>query len=658
MAKSAAAAVITAPEIYVVPLSSLVRSESNVRKTHADVAIKELAASIATHGLIKPLAVVAQQKKGKDTGVYEVIAGGRRLAALQMLANDKRIDVDAEVACILFPSAEAVSVSLTENDSQEPMHPADQCDAFAKLIKDGLSVAQVASRFGVTSLIVERRLRLADVAPSIVSQFRAGKVSLEQMMALAVVTDHAAQESVWKAARGEWQREPSRLREALTQDRMRADHRIAQLVGDKAYQAAGGTLMRDLFATRHGTYWLDTALAEQLAQQKMTEAAHAAIGSQPCQWIDVDLEGRQYANSHDRVETIPAPLTEAQVLERDAIQSQIDAAERDMQALEVQFDDADADDEDALTEQMDALSERLDQWIEQRDAIRNGSGTLPPELVPMIGAVVRLAADGQITTAYPVTRAEDRKAVHALRAKARKVDTDSSNHQATVTHDTAPASRTHSDALTRTLTAAKTIGLRAAFAVQTETTIRMLAHALFAKHVAERAYSAGGPALALSLRRVELPSDASDAAPVAVTAIEECTTQWMDRIPGDDSQRAAWFLTEDFPVVLDVLAFCTAMQIDAVELTEAHRPGFVPDARSLNVYAEAIGYNPRDWFVPTAANYFGRVSKQVMLDGLADAGIGAEDLARIGKAKKAEAATLAEQLVAASAWTPAPVRAG
>ena len=57
-----------------IPLNKLIAWNGNVRKTAgADTAMAELAASIASHGLLQSLVV----RKGKrDT--YAVIAGGRR----------------------------------------------------------------------------------------------------------------------------------------------------------------------------------------------------------------------------------------------------------------------------------------------------------------------------------------------------------------------------------------------------------------------------------------------------------------------------------------------------------------------------------------------------------------------------------------------------
>jgi ParB-like chromosome segregation protein Spo0J len=82
-------------DLLFIPLRKLGRSSLNVRKTGAD-SIEDLAASILTHGLIQNLTVAKRltptkgSAKTKDAGdTYEVVAGGRRLAALQSLAKQE-----------------------------------------------------------------------------------------------------------------------------------------------------------------------------------------------------------------------------------------------------------------------------------------------------------------------------------------------------------------------------------------------------------------------------------------------------------------------------------------------------------------------------------------------------------------------------------------
>jgi ParB family chromosome partitioning protein len=134
-----------------------------------------------------------------------VVAGDRRLTALKLLAKKKRIAADFEVPCLLVPDASARTISLAENLLREQMHPADQFEAFAALVKEGRSIEDIAADFGVSPLVVQRRLKLANVSPRLLADYRAGAVTLEQLMALTITDDHAAQEAAFYGA-PEWQR--------------------------------------------------------------------------------------------------------------------------------------------------------------------------------------------------------------------------------------------------------------------------------------------------------------------------------------------------------------------------------------------------------------------------------------------------------------------
>ena len=72
--------------MLLVPLSQLRPSKRNVRKTPR-MSIPELAASIQRVGLLQNLIIIA----AADGEHYEVVAGGRRLAALKLLAKKHRI---------------------------------------------------------------------------------------------------------------------------------------------------------------------------------------------------------------------------------------------------------------------------------------------------------------------------------------------------------------------------------------------------------------------------------------------------------------------------------------------------------------------------------------------------------------------------------------
>ena len=71
------------------PLSRLHLSAFNVRSVRNAETIPALAAMIfAAGGLLNPLVVVPEKKKGVKGDCFGVVAGGRRLAALQLLMQE------------------------------------------------------------------------------------------------------------------------------------------------------------------------------------------------------------------------------------------------------------------------------------------------------------------------------------------------------------------------------------------------------------------------------------------------------------------------------------------------------------------------------------------------------------------------------------------
>ena len=213
--------------LILVPLSQLLprRSKRNARTT-SRMSIPELAASIARVGPLQNLVVIL----AADGEHYEVVAGDRRLTALKLLAKKKRIAADFEVPCLLVPDASARTVSLAENLLREQMHPADQFEAFAALVKEGRPIEDIAADFGVSPLVVQRRLKLANVSPRLLADYRGGAVTLEQLMALTITDDHAAQESAFYGA-PEWQRGASALRERLTEREIDATYPLVRFAG-------------------------------------------------------------------------------------------------------------------------------------------------------------------------------------------------------------------------------------------------------------------------------------------------------------------------------------------------------------------------------------------------------------------------------------------
>src|SRR5262245_49682368 len=119
--------------IQSIALNRLAPSPANVRKTGAATGIEELAASIKAHGLLQNLQVRSVNCNGK----FEVVAGGRRLAALKLLVKQKQIAKNLEIPCNVLDEQDAAEISLAENIIRVQMHPADQFEAFHALAETG-----------------------------------------------------------------------------------------------------------------------------------------------------------------------------------------------------------------------------------------------------------------------------------------------------------------------------------------------------------------------------------------------------------------------------------------------------------------------------------------------------------------------------------------
>ena len=106
--------------LQTIPLNQLVPAPCNVRKTGA-LSIDDLAASIAAHGLLQNLQVRLLPASDAAAPTYEVVAGGRRLAALKRLAKENLIQMDYPVPCNVLGTENGAEISLAENVVRQAM---------------------------------------------------------------------------------------------------------------------------------------------------------------------------------------------------------------------------------------------------------------------------------------------------------------------------------------------------------------------------------------------------------------------------------------------------------------------------------------------------------------------------------------------------------
>jgi ParB family chromosome partitioning protein len=262
----------TTMTIQSIPLNKLRLSEHNVRKTGAETNLDELVANIEAHGVLQNLIGGTAKKKG----FFDIFAGGRRLRALNRLAEAGKIAKDYGVPVnVIEQSAEGVAeTSLAENFIRLGMTPTDECRAFLHFLGTAGDIDAVAKRFGQTRRFVEGRLRLATLADAIFDTLAAGEMTMEVAKAYAATPDQAKQLAVFEEVKNSWlATNAHEIRKRILGASIPASHPVAMLVGETRYTEAGGRIARDLFTAAESAEWLDGDLAIEIAGTLLQEAA-------------------------------------------------------------------------------------------------------------------------------------------------------------------------------------------------------------------------------------------------------------------------------------------------------------------------------------------------------------------------------------------------
>ena len=226
-------------------LDALVASDLNVRKSQDDAQrFNELTASIAHYGVQTPLHIIAG-----ENGIYEVVAGGRRLRALQALAKDSVIDsATYQVPCMEIDKSHAQEVSLVENMIRVNMHPAAEYRAFAELFRNGKTNTEIAKIFGMSARVVKQRLALGNLHPDVLIAYENGDIDGACAKAFTMVKSQQQQLEILCEHDGKPHGDHVRYYITKTSDEVciKGDHKVT-FIGYQAYLDAGGQVIENLF---------------------------------------------------------------------------------------------------------------------------------------------------------------------------------------------------------------------------------------------------------------------------------------------------------------------------------------------------------------------------------------------------------------------------
>lgn len=288
-----------------IPLAELKISPLNTRAEPPDAEIDQLTDSLRVSGLLTNLIGLET-----DTGV-EIVAGGRRLRALNKLTGDDVIDPISVL--VTDDPATAQAWAGAETHARVDHHPADEIRAYAAMAKLGRTPEDIARAFAKPARHVRGRLALAALpAPALIA-LRENKIGIDIAKALTQSLDDTARlervlQAVLKDELRGWQ-----ITSALRDGRIEETDRRAVFVGLDTYRAESGALTENLFDEE--TLLHDGDLLDRLFRHKLDLAVEAEAEKSDWAFVTpvydqghVDL---RQTDGMDRIYRAPVELPDA-----------------------------------------------------------------------------------------------------------------------------------------------------------------------------------------------------------------------------------------------------------------------------------------------------------------------------------------------------------
>ncbi|MGY6157420.1 ParB/RepB/Spo0J family partition protein [Paraburkholderia graminis] len=543
--------------IEYVPLGLLCKSPHNVR-CKAPTGIEALAGNIAAAGVMQNLVTHEMKSRGKQRKLG-VCAGQRRLLALDLLRTTGRIDDSYPVPVKIVSEADAVAVSLIENQ-HEPMHPADACEAFRLLVNEGRTVTFIAALFSLSEIQVQRHLKLANVSPRLIDVFRDDGMTLEQIRTLALTDDHELQERLWFDAAQAWQRNPAQLRDAITNSEIDvSDSNLVAFVTLDVYEAAGGHVRRDLFSDEQNAgYVTDAELLHRLVAEKLVSVAQTLSAEG---WLWVETRVRRDFGEMARFGRLPSASREYTKKEKTELRALKKASEQAAAELNAYYDAEDeAEDDarrDALETGADAASQALDDFAERLEIWSDDQKA-------RAGAFVTLDQDGKAVIERGLVKPEDRASV---------------NREGVTGADKLPAPTEkplHGKDLSKRLTAHRTAAVQIELARNPVAALAVLMHRLIPvvfddRYVCVYDQHAAEVRATCSHNRLLQTADDMEAS-AAWKEISAERERWAALLPTRFSEVLPWLMTQSEDVLSNLFAFCVAATVNGVSETDGAHP--------------------------------------------------------------------------------------
>lgn len=166
----------TTQQFVMIPIEKLHPHPDNPRKELGD--LTELADSIRAKGVFQNLTVVPFEDD------YRIIIGHRRRAASELAGL-------THLPCVIVDMTpkEQVETMLLENMQREDLTPYEQAQGFQMMIDMGDTVEEIVQKTGFSKKTVKRRLKMAELDPTVLKEVSSRQISMEDFDTLAKIED-------------------------------------------------------------------------------------------------------------------------------------------------------------------------------------------------------------------------------------------------------------------------------------------------------------------------------------------------------------------------------------------------------------------------------------------------------------------------------------
>lgn len=175
--------------ISMVALKQIIANPYQPRTVFAEDELEGLAQSIKEHGVLQPIVV-----RRKGDGVYELIAGERRLRAANLAGL-------STIPALVRNSNDEKSLALAivENIQRQNLNPLEEAKAYSRLMGEfGLTQDAVASSVGKDRSSIANLLRLLGLPKEVQQFIESGALSLGHAKVLAGVSSPSTQLQIAK----------------------------------------------------------------------------------------------------------------------------------------------------------------------------------------------------------------------------------------------------------------------------------------------------------------------------------------------------------------------------------------------------------------------------------------------------------------------------